>query len=77
MKRIHWVTIVVVLVLVAALSSVVGAETETTEKGVKGFWVEEAHIDLGSVVAGTDAIGTYIFHNDTAKEVKIIKAKPS
>ena len=77
MKRFQWVALTTILVVLAALSSWVHAETEPAEKGVKGFWVEEADLDLGSVPAGSDAVGTYVFHNDTAKEVKIIKAKPS
>ena len=77
MKRIQWTALVAVLIVTATLSSVVFAEGESAEKGVKGFWVEEANLDLGTISAGTDAIGTYVFHNDTNKEVKIIKAKPS
>jgi hypothetical protein len=43
----------------------------------KGFWVEEASLDLGTVAAGTDAVAVFTFHNDTGKEVRILKAKPS
>jgi len=77
MKRFQWAALATVVVCMAALSSVVFAETEQTEKAKVGFWVEEANIELDSVAAGTDAVGTFIFHNDTDKEVKIIKAKPS
>ncbi len=74
MKRFQWAAFATVFVCLVALSSVVFAETEQTKVG---FWVEEANIELDSVAAGTDAVGTFIFHNDTDKEVKIIKAKPS
>ena len=77
MTRFQWVALMTILVVLAVLSTSVHAETDPAEKGVKGFWVEEAALDLGSIPAGTDAVGTYVFHNDTAKEVKIIKAKPS
>jgi len=77
MKRYQWAAFVTVVMCMVALSSVVFAETENGDEKAKGFWVEEANIELESVAAGTDAIGTYIFHNDTDKEVKIIKAKPS
>lgn len=43
----------------------------------KTFRVENANIKLGKVSAGKDAVGTFIFHNDTDKDVKIIRAKPS
>ncbi len=77
MKRFQWAALLTVLVITVAVSSAVYAETEQAEKGAKGFWVEKAHIDIDPVAAGTDAVATYVFHNDTDKEVKIIKAKPS
>jgi len=77
MKRFQWAALLTVLVVFVAVSSVVYAETEQADKGAKGFWVEKAHIDIDPVAAGTDAVATYTFHNDTDKEVKIIKAKPS
>ena len=77
MRRFQWAALATVIICVVALSSVVFAETEGADEGAKGFWVEEADIELESVAAGTDAVGTFIFHNDTDKEVKIIKAKPS
>ncbi len=77
MKKFHWAALLTVLVVSVAMSLAVYAETEHAEKGAKGFWVEQAHVELDPVAAGTDAVATYVFHNDTDKEVKIIKAKPS
>ncbi len=77
MKRFQRAALLTVLIVAAAVSSMVFAETGQAEKAAKGFWVEEANIELESIAAGTDAVGTFIFHNDTDKEVKIIKAKPS
>ncbi|MCK5378619.1 MAG: hypothetical protein KAJ78_04410 [Acidobacteria bacterium] len=77
MKRFQWAALLTVLVVMAAVPSVAFTDTEQAEKGAKGFWVEKAHIDMDPVAAGTDAVATYVFHNDTDKEVKIIKAKPS
>ncbi len=78
MKRFQRMVVLAVLMTTVAVSSVVYAECEPAPgKDAKGFWVEEANIELDSVAAGTDAVGTFIFHNDTDKEVKIIKAKPS
>jgi hypothetical protein len=39
--------------------------------------VEETDLDLGTVVAGTVATATFVFHNDGPKDVHIIRAKPS
>lgn len=41
------------------------------------FRVEEASVHVGRVIAGNDITGTFVFHNDSDKEVKIIRAKPS
>ena len=41
------------------------------------FWVEEAELDLGTIVAGTIATATFVFHNDGPEDVHIIRAKPS
>jgi len=41
------------------------------------FRVEEAELDLGTVIAGKDATATFIFHNDGHEDVHIIRAKPS
>lgn len=41
------------------------------------FWVEEAQLDLGTVVAGESVTATFIFHNDGPEDVNIIRAKPS
>lgn len=63
----------------AALLIVVGVASADTEEKPEApaFRVEKADIVLGTVVAGTDAVATFVFHNDTDKDVKIIKAKPS
>ena len=37
--------------------------------------VEEAKLDLGTIRAGDDAVGTFIFHNDGEEPVKIIRAR--
>ena len=41
------------------------------------FRVEEANLNLGTVVAGTEATATFVFHNDGPDDVHIIRAKPS
>jgi hypothetical protein len=42
-----------------------------------GLRVEQSTLDLGTVQAGTDAVGVFVFHNDGDGPVKIIRAKPS
>lgn len=74
MKRRYGVSLVLVLMLVGFAAA---SETEKADVGKKGFWVEKSHLELKPVAAGADAVATYVFHNDTAKPVKIIRAKPS
>lgn len=70
------------LVIVTAMSLIAFVHADETKenqetKKEKTFYVQEANLDLGKVAAGQDAVGTFIFHNDTEKDVKIIRAKPS
>jgi len=41
------------------------------------FRVENDTIDVGRVVAGRSASVTYVFHNDGATDIKILRASPS
>jgi len=41
------------------------------------FWVEEPELDLGTIVAGTVATATFVFHNNGPEDIHIIRAKPS
>ena len=77
MKKFDRAALLSVLVFLVAMSSMVCAETDETKQAAKGFWVEDATIELESVAAGTDAVATFVFHNDTNKTVTILKAKPS
>ncbi len=80
MKRKLLFTLTLVLLALTTLSGFARAD-ENAEKQErpqdKSFRVEEANLKLGKIVAGHDAVGTFIFHNDTDKDVKIIRAKPS
>lgn len=67
------IVLVIGVVAVASFASVGLTDEETPP----GFSVEQADIDLGTVVAGQDAVATFVFHNETEKDVKIIRAKPS
>lgn len=40
------------------------------------FRVEQSSLDLGTVRAGADAVGTFVFRNDGQAPVKILRAKP-
>jgi hypothetical protein len=61
--------------LVCALMAVTHAAA--AEDGGPSFRVEEAELDLGTVVAGQSVTATFIFHNDGPEDVNIIRAKPS
>jgi hypothetical protein len=60
---------------VPATATEQAAPAAATEKST--FRVEQVSIDLGTVRAGAEAVGTFLFHNDGKEPVKIIKAKPS
>jgi hypothetical protein len=67
-----------VVLFTAVLCGAVGsaaADDATAES--TGFRVEEAALDVGDVRAGSQVVGTFIFHNDGDQDVKIIRAKPS
>jgi len=39
--------------------------------------VESQQLDLGKVMAGSAAVGTFVFHNDGDRDINILHAKPS
>jgi hypothetical protein len=39
--------------------------------------VENDSLDLGRVIAGSTATATFVFHNDGAHDIKILRAAPS
>lgn len=41
------------------------------------FRVEQETIDLGDVVAGSEAVAVFRFHNKGDSDVHIVRAKPS
>jgi len=47
------------------------------ENAPGSFRVETAEVDLGTIIAGTTATATFVFHNDGPEDVHIIRAKPS
>jgi len=77
MRSLNWI-LPFVAALVWTLPVQAKHTVETGDKTAeKTFRVEEANIKLGKVAAGKDAVGTFVFHNDTDHDVKIIRAKPS
>ncbi len=80
MKRIVLPVLSILLVIAAFCPGDARADESTTKKTVektKNFRVEEANLKLGKITAGKDAVGTFVFHNGTDHDVKIIRAKPS
>ena len=61
--------------LVCALITVALPAVAEDERA--SLWVEEASLDLGTVVAGESATATFVFHNDGPEDVNIIRAAPS
>ena len=70
-REIRAVVTVFAVLIVSAIWSAAQLVTPQT------FWVENAELDMGQVVAGTTATATFVFHNDGPGEVNIIRAKPS
>ena len=48
-----------------------------TASGDAGLRIDTPQLDLGEVMAGTAAVGTFVFHNDGDRDVTILRAKPS
>ena len=48
-----------------------------TESGDRGLRAESARVDLGDVISGSEATATFTLHNDSAADVRILRAKPS
>ena len=61
------------LITAAVLTSVAFGADETKAS----LWVENAHLNMGRVVAGSTATATYVFHNDGDTEVHIVRATPT
>jgi hypothetical protein len=61
--------------LVCALMTV--ADPAVAEDDRATFRVEEASLNLGTVVAGESVKATFVFHNDGPEDVHIIRAAPS
>lgn len=39
--------------------------------------VDNSQIDVGKVMAGSAAVGSFVFHNDGDRDITILQAKPS
>ncbi len=71
MKR----AVLILMVLTAAMAGAVGRVEATS--AAPTFTVENPRIDLGDIKAGSEAVATFVFHNNGPEDVTIIKAKPS
>ena len=52
-----------------------GTQPKTAAKQM--IRVEKTHLELGKFIAGSEVTGTFIFHNDGDRPVKILRAKPT
>ena len=66
-----------ILLVLAALWLVSAGQGQAQIEATPALTVEEARIDLGEIKSGSEAIATFVFHNNGDKDVKIIRAKPS
>jgi hypothetical protein len=68
------------LILASILTAMIvgwSVGTSAADDENRGFWVEETNIQTGKVTAGDEVTGTFVFHNASDADVKIIRAKPS
>jgi hypothetical protein len=42
-----------------------------------GLRIETPQLDVGKVKAGSAAVGTFVFHNESDRDITILQAKPS
>ncbi len=64
------------LALLSVVMVAIGDHVDA-QSGGPTFSVENPKIDIGEIKAGSDAVATFVFHNNGPTDVKIIKAKPS
>ena len=67
----------VVCVMMAASALANAANDEERTEATKVFRVENPTLDLGTVRAGEEVVATFVFHNETDTDVRIIHAKPT
>ncbi len=61
-----------------AMAGAQQAATPAPAKPVKQMVrVEKDHLELGKFLAGSEVVGTFVFHNDGDRPVKILRAKPT
>jgi hypothetical protein len=39
--------------------------------------IDTPQLDVGKVMAGSAAVGTFVFHNESDRDITILQAKPS
>jgi hypothetical protein len=65
-----------VLWAVLAAPSAFADEEAAAEDGGT-FRVEKAEIDIGKLKAGEEGVFVFTFHNESERDVKILRAKPT
>lgn len=58
-------------------SGFIADHVAASENSESSFRVEQANVDIGTIVAGTIGSATFVFHNDGPDDVRILRAKPS
>ncbi len=48
-----------------------------TEPARQLIHVDHTKLELGKIMAGEEVVGTFVFHNDGKRPVKILRAKPT
>jgi hypothetical protein len=64
-------------IFIAVCSTMTCSNVAATEVVPPTFSVESTQLDVGPVTAGKTAAATFVFHNDSDREVRILRAAPS
>jgi hypothetical protein len=72
----RWAAAGLAVIVVTVISPLAGAQ-EVPGSSQPALTVESERVELGTVIAGEDAIATFIFRNHSDQDVNIIRAKPS
>ena len=71
--RVFSITAAATLIAAAVVTPAAFAADETKAS----LWVDNTHLNMGRVVAGTTATASYVFHNDGDADIHIVRATPT
>ncbi len=70
----HGTLLQIALAGVLTTASVIGVAADTSTRVIR---VENRRLDIGEVKAGEEGVGTFILHNESDRQMRVLHAKPS